>query len=360
MRRPQGSLAAVMTFAVTLTGAGVALAGDDANQPLPEDRKARLLERFGAEGIDANGDGILTRAEVRAFFTEHLPADALGRHGPRAMKPGGPGGMKGLRHEGPMGPIGTALRRLEELSADSAPPEFDVARFPRADLDQDGTLSDSEWAAFAKQARERILARLASRFPGADADGDGSINEGELETIKAQVRERCLAKNPDADTDGDGVLSANEFEAFHAARAEQRRARMLERHPEADLDRDGVLSDEEARAARGQRRGHRGKPGTRPGGRHGPWGPMMGGPPPDRILQRHPEADLDGDGALSESELEAFQVSHRARFLERHPEADLDGDGTLSDEEMETFHRNAGPRGFRKGKCPQQQEPSGD
>jgi hypothetical protein len=36
--------------------------------PIPADRQAKLLERFGSEGIDANKDGTLTCDEVKAFF----------------------------------------------------------------------------------------------------------------------------------------------------------------------------------------------------------------------------------------------------------------------------------------------------
>ena len=42
-----------------------------------------------------------------------------------------------------------------------------------------------------------------------------------------------------------------------------------------------------------------------------------------RILRRHPEADLDGDGELSEEELQAF---NRARIIMRHPPCQSRGD----------------------------------
>ena len=64
----------------------------------------------------------------------------------------------------------------------------------------------------------------------------------------------------------------------------------------------------------------------------GPHGPRFHCPEQraERILRRHPEADLDGDGVLSEEEAQAF---HRAVIVLRHPDTDLDGDGVLSDEE---------------------------
>ena len=45
--------------------------------PIPDERQAMLLERFGDQGIDANGDGVLTCDEVKAFFAARDP----GHHG---------------------------------------------------------------------------------------------------------------------------------------------------------------------------------------------------------------------------------------------------------------------------------------
>ena len=151
------------------------------------------------------------------------------------------------------------LQRLEMLNAETPPAEFDLARFPEADLDGDGQLSDSEWTTFAEQARGRVLARLLARMPEADADGDGTLNEAELAALKDGIRERVLTRHPDADTDGDGVLSEAEFKAFKASRREAHRARLLERHPEADLDGDGAISDEEVQKFKDGCDGYRGR-----------------------------------------------------------------------------------------------------
>ena len=55
--------------------AGVALADQGhrggpgpCTDPIPADKQAKLLEKFGDQGIDANKDGILTCDEVKAFF----------------------------------------------------------------------------------------------------------------------------------------------------------------------------------------------------------------------------------------------------------------------------------------------------
>jgi Ca2+-binding EF-hand superfamily protein len=279
-------LAFVMMFA------SPAFASDDGDRPVPEAKQTRLLERFGEEGIDANGDGTLTCDEVHAFFAEKYP-DGVGRgHGKRGMKghdgfhkdgrhgkrgcrghdgfgrggrhgERGPGhhGMRG-RHGGPKGRMDGLLRRLEMLESEAPPADFDLTRFPEADLDGDGELSDGEWTTFAQQSRERLLARLLKRVPEIDTDQDGTINDAELAVFKAEhevkVREHCLARNPEADTDGDGVLSDEEFEAVRATREAERRARLLEHHPEADVDGDGTVSEEEARAFRADHPGRQG------------------------------------------------------------------------------------------------------
>lgn len=114
-----------------------------------------------------------------------------------------------------------------------------------------------------------------------------------------------------------------------------RRTRMLERHPEADTNEDGELSDEEIKAFFKNNKplrdgmGH----GPRHGGpgRHG-W---KGGA--EKMLEMHPEADTDGDGQLSPEERRAFMETRRAEMtkglLAAHPDLDKDGDGELSYEE---------------------------
>lgn len=56
------------------------------------------------------------------------------------------------------------------------------------------------------------------------------------------------------------------------------------------------------------------------------------------MLRMHPEADLDGDGQLTEQERDLFIEQRlsaaRERLLEAYPGADTDGDGRLSDDEL--------------------------
>lgn len=114
-----------------------------------------------------------------------------------------------------------------------------------------------------------------------------------------------------------------------------RKARMLERHPEADANQDGQLSDEEIKDFLKNRQPPRDGMGYGPG----PGGPGHYGwkGDPENLLKTNPEADTDGDGKLSREEHRAFMESRRAEMtkelLKAHPELDKDGNGELSLEE---------------------------
>jgi Ca2+-binding EF-hand superfamily protein len=132
-----------------------------------------------------------------------------------------------------------------------------------ADVDHDGVLSDQE----LEQAR----AKFSERFHGLDANHDGKLEVAEL----PDHAKEHLAK---ADADGDGVLSKDELKAFH----EQH---FNERFQQADTNRDGVLTADEVGAER--------------------WAHLV-------------EADADGNGRVSESELKSAFAEHKfGRF--QHP-----------------------------------------
>ena len=92
--------------------------------------------------------------------------------------------------------------------------------------------------------------------------------------------------------------------------------RILEEHPEADLNGDGELSGDERKAFQVELRQLK----------------------LEEFFAQHPQADLDGDGNFSNQEKAEFNRAQRverlARVLEEHPDADLDGDGSLSDSEL--------------------------
>lgn len=86
MKRAKYLVAGVVLCAVALV-TGVAIAGmrpghggpghwgprPPCEDPIPDEFQARLLERFGEEGIDADGDGVLTCEEIEAFFEANPP-----------------------------------------------------------------------------------------------------------------------------------------------------------------------------------------------------------------------------------------------------------------------------------------------
>jgi len=262
-----------MTVATSVVFAGVALAADVPTKPIPEQRQARLLERFADEGIDADGDGTLTREEVKTFFAEHPDSRPEGKRG------FGKGQHDRMRHKGHKrgNRVGMLLRRLDRLDSQTVPEGFELTRHPEADVDGDGELSASEWTAFSQQARAKLIDRLLKLAPEADTDGDGVLSDSEIEafkeTCKAEREAQMLERHPEADTDGDGVLSDEEIETFKEAIKAKHAARLLERHPEADLDGDGAISDEELEAFRKDRPAHGGKKGKFRGHRPGKKGP---------------------------------------------------------------------------------------
>ncbi len=263
----------ILLPATVLSLACLATARADDEQSLPPldaQHQAWLLERFGEDGIDANGDGVLTHEEAKAFFSEMHKDDDSGWFGRFGQGHHGPGRHQGNKR-GPgrrMQPLGRTLYHLEMLDAEEPPDFFTIERHPEADLDGNGELSAEEWWTFAEQRRSEILTRLIERFPDADADGDGTLNANELDAVKAKILARVLERHPEADTDGDGVLSEEEAKALHETRLEERRARILERHPEADIDGDGTLSDVELHQFLGDRPGCGGGFGGH-GERHG-------------------------------------------------------------------------------------------
>ena len=277
-----------LTMILVLAVAPVALAGQfGARQgkdvQIPQDKQAQLLERFGDDGIDANDDGVLTRDEVRDFMKESGLDFGRGRGG---RGPGGFGGPPSDRGGLFM------IHRLEALQSDTPPDDLQVGRFPGLDADGDGTVSDAEWQAFAEKATSRLTERVLKQFPDADADGDGALSAEELSALKASqiavVKQRILERHPEADEDGDGVISDEELAAFRE-----------------DMPRRG-----EGRGA------HRGKHDRGRGG-FGQRGRGQGPVSAEVMLERHPEADTDSDGALSAEEMNAFRAERRANRPKR-------------------------------------------
>ncbi len=229
----------VIVSAMTLFIVGTALAQDQKGHQLTDEMRENLLDKFGDQGIDGDGDGILTGEEVREFFANRNHDGKRGNWG-----------SQDKRHQDGRGDrFVLALDLLEGLEAETAPDGFTADAFPKADENEDGAIDDAEWQAFAEAKRDKILDSLTQHHKGLDADGDGEVDATELEAFKAErvaeASEYILKHNADADQDGDGVLSMEEFTAFREAGAKETRADALKRNPDADVNGDGSLSDDE-------------------------------------------------------------------------------------------------------------------
>lgn len=86
-------------------------------------------------------------------------------------------------------------------AVEQAPLDFFLELNPKADANQDGTLTVEERDAFVKYHATRHRQRMLERFPDADANGDGLLTNEELKAFMA-------ARHGDADVmrfeDGDG------------------------------------------------------------------------------------------------------------------------------------------------------------
>ena len=283
-------------FSASLLCVSTAAADDQADKPIPEKKQTKLLDQFGDDGIDADGDGVLTQGEVSKFLKEHPDLRPARKEGWRGDRRGGrKGGGRGTFGRGRGGDFGRGerpgmrsrggsafgiLEQLEKLDPEQVPDNDFLMRHPRIDTDDDGQLSADEWATHVEKRREQLLATLLKVAPEIDTDGDEQVSDEELQVFKAakeaEQRARMLKRHPEADLDGNGELSAEEFEAFKAQQQAERLQKLLERHPEADTNGDGVLSEEEARSIdrgrRGRDRGERGlrRRGVRPRPDDGP------------------------------------------------------------------------------------------
>lgn len=213
------------------------------------------------------------------------------------------------------------------------PTPADLAAFgqmhPTADADLDGTVSRDEYHAFLTALASRNPQMVLAKFPQADEDGDGQLSQAEIamlvtggtweqrvekvdgrgaetehNVLMYRIRKRAEGDAaPLADLPGDvskwllanstGEPTAAEVAAQLNAVREAPRLAMLRLHPDADTDSDGRLSDAEMQSIR-QREHER----------------VM-----QMILEKFPQADTNGDGKLSRDELR--QISGGDKVLVR-------------------------------------------
>ncbi len=217
--------------------------------PISDDMQAGLLERHGSDGIDADGDGVLTCEEVEAFFAANPPPGPRhGGHRPPCEDPIPDDMQAGL---------------LERHGSDGI------------DADGNGVLTCEEVEAFF----------AANPPPGPRHGGQRPPCEDPIpDDMQAGLLERHGSDGIDAD--GNGVLTCEEVEAFFAENPppgprhggerpqcedpipDDMQAGLLERHGSdgIDGDGDGVLKCEEVEAFFAENP----PPGPRHGGQHPP------------------------------------------------------------------------------------------
>ena len=115
--------------------------------------------------VDPNGDGVLTRAELRAFIE-----DTARREFTVALET--------------LDTNDDLQLTLEEALAGNADPENTRREYPAFDLDGDGTVTIAEAGeAFLDVSRNAIGRGVEGMFAAADSDGDGLLTAQELPTI---------------------------------------------------------------------------------------------------------------------------------------------------------------------------------
>ena len=201
-------------------GSGSATAQDQQNRA---DWQAKILERHPE--ADTDGDGVLTREEIRAFHQARR-----GQYAGASTKGKAPDDRSAKwRHQGRFGPPDPALL---------------LQKHPELDTNKDGVLSDEEMRAaretLGPQGPDGLPFRphpaffdwIIDHFEKADLDGNKQLSKEELLKLKEQCaleykessrrgsvdpalrNQRLLKRFPEADTDGDGKLSDEEFQAL--------------------------------------------------------------------------------------------------------------------------------------------------
>jgi Ca2+-binding EF-hand superfamily protein len=231
--------------------------------------------------------------------------------------------------------------------------------FDSADTDQNGSLSLDEFSAIGKNVPRGKNGLgdndIQSLFSAIDTDGDGQISKTEAKTafdklsqaLQSQllnVQEQLGSGPPSpptagdiftqADTDGNGSLSLDEFKAaaashhrhHHAAGSDD--SKIEARFNALDSNGDGTVSQSELESA------------------------FAAGPPsPPSASDIFKQADSDGNGSLSLDEFKAEIASHHhhdgggpsdGTIENRFNAMDSNGDGAISQSELESAFA-AGP-----------------
>lgn len=205
---------------------------------------AQTAQKPGPQArVDANGDGVIDRAEAAKFPRlaarfDQIDANKDGKldAGERPKRQAGQRGGKGMGMHG-----GGKRGGMQGMG------------MMRMDADNDGRISRAEAQAAAT--------RLVERFDAMDANKDGYVDHAEMQSRRAMFRSAYFGT---ADTNKDGYLSRDEFaahqKAMHAKRPQpgagqpmmseaQRAQRMAGAFDRFDADKDGRISKAEFESA---------------------------------------------------------------------------------------------------------------
>jgi hypothetical protein len=173
----------------------------------------------GAKG-DADGNGVLTRAEAQAHATQMFAKMDANKDG-----------------------------KLDAADRAARHAEMQAKIFERLDANKDGSISKAEWDQHGAD-------RAAKRAERGDKRADAG--EGKRDGMRGHHGKRGGDRgmmSGKADTDGDKAISQAEFQTAALARFDA-----------ADANKDGQVTAEERQAQRGAWRAKRGAPPAAPAG----------------------------------------------------------------------------------------------
>jgi len=194
---------------------------------------------------------------------------------------------------------------------------------PKADLDQDGQVTQTEF-----------MTAATTRFVNTDTNADGVLTKDEMKAARTAKREeRAAWKFDGLDANADGVISKDEYDAKRAERSEKMKARL-------DVNNDGVVDEADREAMKAKREAKKAERAARRAEREANGetrakGEKRGG---KRARMRGPNPDANGDGVVTRAEYEASTLAMFERL-------DKNSDGVLTKGEG----RKRGRKGKRGG-----------
>lgn len=191
---------------------------------------------------------------------------------------------------------------------------------PKADMNQDGQVTQSEF-----------MAAATTRFVNADTNADGVLTKDEMKAArKAKHDARAEKKFEGLDANGDGFVSKDEYDAQRAERAEKRAERR-------DLNSDGTVDEADRVLMKEKREARKAEREARRAEREasGAAGPNKRGGKDGKRRMRGPNPDANGDGVVTRAEYETSTLAMFERL-------DKNADGVLT--------KGEGKKRGRKGK----------